>query len=214
MDNSNILFGCGGGDLEIRRAKGATRLKGRFPYNTPAVLSDGGRRGRPKKEVIASRAFSYRVDRQEEDIHLLYGHSYDKPLASRGAGSLTLKDTDEALLFEATIADEMRDVSYVRDAMAAVAAGLVIGVSPGFRIPPERAVKEPVSVSSEPDNPEHGQHRAIIHTVNAALLYEVSLVTRPAYPETQVEMRNWSPPLYTDASIDGLAKFHAALIWR
>lgn len=41
-------------------------------------------------------------------------------------------------------------------------------------------------------DPDNGMHNAIIRTILAALLYELSLVTRPAYPETQVEQRNWS----------------------
>lgn len=192
-----MLWGGHDGGLEVRRAKdGATRLRGRFPYNKRAVLSDGGRTGRPRKEKFAPRAFAYRVERPKEDIHLLVGHDYSKPLASKGAGTLNLTDTAEALIFDATIAPEIEEVSYVRDALAAFAAGLIVGLSPGFRIPPQRAVKEAETIEEEPDdgsidedgNPRRG---AIIRTVHHALLYEMSLVTRPAYPDTQIEARNW-----------------------
>ena len=187
-----MLWGGHNGELELRRAPGgATRLRGRFPYNKRAVLSDGGKTGRPRKEVIASRAFAYRVDDPKEDIHLLIGHSYDRPLASRGAGTLDLKDTADALLFDAVITDEMREVSWVKDALAAIGAGLILGISPGFRIPPERAVKDAETVEDEGSDPENGMHNAIIRTVHAALLYELSLVTRPAYPEAQIEARDW-----------------------
>ena len=54
--------------------------------------------------------------------------------ASRGAGSLTLEDTDEALTFEATLAPEMRSVGYVVDFLGTLGAGLVGGISPGFRV--------------------------------------------------------------------------------
>lgn len=183
-----MLWAGSDGGLELRRAgDGSARLQGRFPYNKPAVLSDGGRNGRPRKEVVASRAFAYRVDRPEEDIHLLVGHSYDRPLASRGAGTLKLRDADDALTFEAVIAPEMQEVSYVRDFLAAFGAGLIMGISPGFRIPPERAVKDAEKVEEE--DPKEGM--AIIRTVLAALLYELSVVTRPAYPEAQVESRSW-----------------------
>lgn len=177
--------------LELRRsADGAVRLAGRFPYNKPAVLSDGGRNGgRPRKEVISSRAFAYRVERPDEDIHLLVGHDYGQPLASKGAGTLQLRDSDEALTFEATIAPEMQAVSWVRDILAGIAAGLIIGLSPGFRLPPPRAVEEAERVEEE--DPKLGT--AIIRTVLAALLYELSVVTRPAYSESQVEQRNWKP---------------------
>ena len=107
-----MLFGGHSGGLELRkRASGALALRGRFPYNKRAVLSDGGRTGRPRKEVIAPRAFAYRVNIPTEDIHFLIGHSYDRPLASRGAGTLLLNDSDEALTFEAEISEEMQDVT-------------------------------------------------------------------------------------------------------
>lgn len=183
-----MLHGFDSGGLELRkRASGAMALRGRFPYNKAAVLSDGGRTGRPRKEVIASRAFSYRVDRPEEDIHLLIGHSYDRPLASRGAGTLDIRDGDDALTFTAEISPEMQDVSWVRDFLAAQAAGLILGLSPGFRIPPERAVKKAEEVTEE--DPAEGM--ALIRTIFAALLYELSVVTRPAYSEAQVEARSW-----------------------
>ncbi|WP_179379763.1 HK97 family phage prohead protease [Jannaschia marina] len=190
-----MLWGGHDGGLELRkRASGAMALAGRFPYGKRAVLSDGGRSGRPRKEVIAPRAFAYRVDRPEEDIHLLVGHSYDRPLASRKAGTLKIEDTDDALTFEATITPEMQDVSYVRDFLAAMSAGLIVGISPGFRIPPKRAVAEAEKVEDEGHDPENGAHNAVIRTVMAALLYELSVVTRPAYDETQIEARSWDTP--------------------
>tara|TARA_Y100001951_G_scaffold67503_1_gene54421 strand:+ start:111 stop:737 length:627 start_codon:yes stop_codon:yes gene_type:complete len=189
-----MLTGFAGGGLELRkRASGALALQGRFPYGKRAVLSDGGRTGRPKKEVIAPRAFAYRVDRPEEDIHLLVGHSFDKPLASRGAGTLDIVDSEEALTFTAMITEEMQQVSYVRDILASISAGLTLGLSPGFRLPPKRAVPEPEKIEDEGHDPENGAHNAIIRTVLAALLYEVSVVTKGAYPEANVEARNWQP---------------------
>jgi HK97 family phage prohead protease len=189
-----MLWALHAGELELRRAAGGeTRLRGRFPYNRPAVLSDGGRTGRPQKEVIAPRAFAYRVDRPEEDIHLLVGHSYDTPLASKATGTLALQDTAVALTFDATITREMQNVSWVSDILAAIGSGLAIGLSPGFRIPPARAVPRAETVDEEPVDPSRGMHGAIIRTVLQALLYELSIVTRPAYPDAQVEARNWVP---------------------
>lgn len=204
-----MLFGIHDGELELRRAPGGRqrRLSGRFPYNKRAVLSDGGRNGRPRKEVIAPRAFSYRVNKPDEDIHLLVGHSYDRPLASRKAGTLELTDTDDALIFEAIITEEMERVSYVQDALAALEARLIVGISPGFRIPPQRAVKNAETVADEGFDTANGAHNAIIRTIHQALLYELSLVTRPAYPDTelahQIEARNWqsvSPHIVTPVS--------------
>ena len=190
--------GHDGAGLELRkRASGALSLHGRFPYGVPAVLSDGGRTGRPRKEVIAPRAFEYRIKTPDEsdgrprDIHLLSGHDFGKPLASVRAGTLKLTDGDDALTFTATIGAEMQEVSYVRDTLAAIGAGLAVGVSPGFRLPPKRRVPEPEKVEDEGTDPENGAFNAIIRTVLSALLYELSVVTRPAYPQTQIEARSW-----------------------
>lgn len=181
---------CG---LELRAAgaDGSRRLHGRFPYGKRAVLSDGGRTGRPRKEVIQPRAFAYRVEKPEEEIHLLVGHSYDKPLASKKAGTLLLKDSDDALTFEAIITPEVQRTSWWQDWSASFDAGLIMGISPGFRIPPKRAVPEAETVEDEGHDPERGAHNAIIRNIWAALLYELSFVTRPAYDETEVEARSW-----------------------
>jgi len=177
--------------LSVRREQDGSRiLRGRFPYGPLAVLSDGGRRGRPRKERFSSRAFSYRVELPDEEIHLLVGHDYGKPLASKLNGSLLLTDSDDALTFEARISPEVADTSYARDALALIAAGLAVGISPGFRIPPERAVPDAETVEEE--DPSEGQ--ALIRTIRAALLYELSIVTSPAYKDSTVEGRAWKLP--------------------
>lgn len=182
-----MLTGYADGGLELRRrSDGSARLRGRFPYNSRAVLSDGGRTGRPRKEQFAPGAFRYSVETDQE-VHLLAGHSFDRPLASRGAGSLSLEDTPEALLFNATIAPQMMDTAHVRDALAALSAGLIVGISPGFRIPPQQTV--PNAESVEEENPAEG--RALIRTIHEAILFELSLVARPAYSQTEIEARNW-----------------------
>lgn len=188
-----MLHGFHEGGLEVRRKSGgAVALRGRFPYRSRAVLSDGGRSGRPRKEEFAPGAFRFSVEEKTE-VHLLVGHSFDRPLASRSAGTLELVDSDDALSFAAEIGPEMAEVGYVRDVLAGLAAGLIAGISPGFRIPPERAVKNAESVSEE--DPAEGN--ALVRTIFAAVLFELSLVTRPAYSQTQVEARNWTPtPLW------------------
>lgn len=190
-----MLWGGLAGDLEVRRTDAGVRLSGSFPYGKPAVLSDGGRHGRPRKEVIEGRAFRYRVEKPDEEIHLLVGHDFDHPLASKLTGTLALRDGDDALRFDALISKAIAETSHGRDALALIGAGLAVGISPGFRIPPERAVKDAEFITEEGDNPEAGEHRAIIRHVREALLYELSIVTRPAYPEAQVVARNWNPEI-------------------
>lgn len=177
------------GGLELRAAgdKGGRRIRGSFPYGKRATLSDGGRTGRPRKEVIAPRAFAYRVEKRET-IHLLIGHNYDRPLATTDNGSLALRDTAEALTFEARIAPELERAPFFADFWGAFLAGLVGGISPGFRIPPPSAVPPEEAEQTEEEDPAEG--RALIRTVFQALLFELSLVTSPAYKETAVEARS------------------------
>ncbi|MBZ0127978.1 MAG: HK97 family phage prohead protease [Rhodobacteraceae bacterium] len=183
-----MLTGFAHGGLELRRKPdGSARLAGRFPYNSRAVLSDGGRTGRPRKEQFAPGAFRHSIETGQE-VHLLVGHSFDRALASRGAGSLVLEDTPKALVFNATIAAAMMEVGYVRDALAGLAAGLIVGISPGFRIPPQQTVPDAEEVTEE--DPSEG--RALIRTIREAILFEISLVARPAYSETEIEARNWN----------------------
>ena len=112
-------------------------LTGSFPYLSNATMASTGR---VRKEQFEPRAFSYAVNDAARDIHLLVGHSYDAPLASKLSGSLTLEDTDEALNFRAALPEESKRPSWMRDALLSIGLGLMVGVSPGFNIPPLTAV--------------------------------------------------------------------------
>ena len=85
-----MLFGGHSGGLEFGAAPGAAHASAAVFPMASRPLSDGGRTGKPQKEVIAARAFAYRVEDPKEDIHLLVGHDYGQPLASETGGSLSL----------------------------------------------------------------------------------------------------------------------------
>ncbi|MDZ4394086.1 HK97 family phage prohead protease, partial [Cypionkella sp.] len=129
-------------ELRKRASQGLLQLQGRFPYNSTATLHSGGNGQRPRKEQFASRAFSYVVDGEgaDRDVHFLVGHSFDRPLASRSAGTLTLTDSDEALIFVADITEDLQRAQYVSDFLRMLTAGLIGGISPGFRVAPPEAV--------------------------------------------------------------------------
>ena len=183
--------GLEGSSLELRASrKGGRRIRGRFPYNKRAVLSDGGKSGRPRKESFAPGAFTFSLQ-APNDIHLLVGHSFDKPLASKNNGTLTFDDTAEALTFDAEIVPDVAETSHARDMFALITSGLAVGLSPGFRIPPPAAVPPDQAEKVEVEDPRLG--RALIRTIFQAILFELSIVTRPAYDEAQVEERNWQP---------------------
>jgi HK97 family phage prohead protease len=192
-----MLWGAHVGSLELRTEGGETRLRATFPYGRETVLAERMGMGRERREMIAARAFADRIERGE-DVHFLSGHDFNKPLASRSAGTLTLTETDEALTVEATISADMGQVSYVRDFLSAHAAGLVRGLSPGFRVRPGGETVE-----------ERG--RAILRTIKAADLIEISAVTKPAYPQAQIEARNWQP---AGEAVTRAPRLHAAIRWR
>lgn len=163
-----MLWGASLGGLELRSEAGETRLRATFPYGAETELAPG------RREVIAARAFADRIE-AGEDIHLLSGHDYEKPLASRAAGTLTLRDTDQALVLEARID---AGTSWARDFLAAHAAGLIRGLSPGFRVP-------------EGGEKIERSGTGLLRTITRAELYELSAVTVPAYPQAQIEARAW-----------------------
>lgn len=154
--------------FEIRQEGGSTRLSGAFPYGSETTLGNG------RRETFGQRAFRSRIE-AGENIFLLAGHDPEKPLASTEAGSLTLRDDDDALHIEARVA---ATTSWATDALAALAAGLTKGISPGFRVAPGGDI---VTRSAN----------GLLRTVNAADLFEISLVTRPAYDAAQIAARSW-----------------------
>ena len=141
-------------------------------------------RGRVRKEMFLQRAFAFAVEDEAREIHLLSGHSFDRPLASKRRGSLRLEDRKEGLLFEADLPEEAEQPSWMRDTVLALQGGLVGGISPGFSVPPSSAVPNAEELIPEPGNPG-----VQIRVIRQAVLFELSLVTRPAYPETDVDLR-------------------------
>lgn len=165
--------------LELRReGDGSVRVSGRFPYRSPAILVEAGRNGREVRELIEPGAFADAIATDSE-IHFLAAHSFDKPLASKRSGTLTFRETPDALEIEARITPAILRTSYAADAIAAAEAGLITGLSPGFRLPPDRDSAE--SWQEAPDG-------ARVRVIKRALLAELSLVTRPAYEAARVDV--------------------------
>ena len=168
--------------LETRQAgRHARRILGAFPYNSLATRSD---RGRTRKERFSPGAFAFSLNDDAADITLLRGHQFDAPIASRNAGTLVFDDTPEELRFEATLPPEDEWPSWIRDTVLAIEAGLMRGLSPGFRVPPTSAVPDAEALIPEPGNPG-----VLIRDIRSALLFEMSILTRAAYKETAVELR-------------------------
>ena len=173
-------------ELETRQdSQGRSVYAGRFPYGSYAVMAD---RGTVRKETFESHAFEFAINDETRRIDFLAGHSFDRVLASRSAGTFQIQDTAEAVLFEATLPIEAAQTSWQRDFALAHSQGLVRGISPGFTVPPRGVVP-----GAERLIPEAGNPAVQVRSINAAVLYEVSAVTRPAYPATDLEARAEQP---------------------
>ena len=172
-------FNAWPGELEVRQEGGASVIAGRFPYNTLAVTSD---RGSTRKESFSSRAFRFSIQDTTRRIDLLVGHDFGKPIASRQSGTLTIEDSDDAVRFVANLPDN--PPSWVVDVERSINAGIMTGLSPGFRVPPRGVVANAEVLRPEPGNPS-----VQIRQINDAVLREFSVVTSGAYLEASVELR-------------------------
>lgn len=203
------------GALEIRARGDNQILSGRFPYSAGPGrgMATVGDRGRVRKERIAGDAFGWQIEefakvqeqlaaavdasldqariellRQElerRNVHILAGHSYDKPLGDLRSGTARVTSSKAAVEFEVDLPADADMPSYIADTVKQVRAGLAGGVSPGFRVPPVSAV-----ANAEVFEPEPGGNPAVqVRVINQAVLHELSIVTRPAYSETDIDVR-------------------------
>jgi HK97 family phage prohead protease len=143
------------------------------PFNSPTMIGDSAYGFR---EQFAPGAFTKTV--QESDIVFLYNHDTGMPLSRQSAGTLSLRQTDRGLEFEAVPVD----TSYGRDLTANIAAGNIKGCSFGFR-----SVKE--DWTDDDGNPAD-EWTGTQRTVREAQLLEVSAVTFPAYGDTDISSRD------------------------
>lgn len=159
-------------------------MAGRFPYRTEAELAPG------RFELVEAFAFAARID-AGEDIHMLSGHDFNRPLASRQAGTLAIRETEDGLEVEA----ELRgSTSWREDFLEAHRAGLVRGLSPGFRVPQGGDVVE-------------RRGNGVLRRIVRAELFEVSTVTRPAFPTAQVEARSWQTRVQSEPALHPFARW-------
>ena len=197
------------GSLEVR-ARGQGRvLSGRFPYGRTATVRSSGR---TRKERFAPDSMSWQVrefqklqgelsdtikssiDQARKELlieqledalerrntFLLVGHSYDRNVADMRSGTLKVTHTAQAVELEAELPADGDMPSWVRDAVLAVKAGQLRGISPGFQV----GAKGGERLIPEPGNPG-----VMIREIQDAVVFEYSLVARPAYSGTDVDAR-------------------------
>ena len=177
------------------RGGGSGSLFGRFKYSAGpgrglATVAD---RGKVRKERIGPDAFGWQFERFNElmqemgdvikgavdearlavlrqeierrNVHVLAGHSYDKPIGSLKSGAKIIS-TKDAVEFEVDLPAEADQPSYMRDTVRMIRAGLAGGVSPGFRVPPASVVANAETFEDEPGNP--GVQVRVIHASRVA----------------------------------------------
>ena len=197
------------GQLEIR-AKGAGRvLTASFPYGKTATIRSAGR---VRKERFASGSMGWQVREFEKlqgqmaealastmdkarrellveqlddalerrNTHLLVGHDFNRPIGDMRSGTLRVNHTRAAVELEADLATDADMPSWVADAVKAVRGGQLRGVSPGFNVG---------SKGAERFVPEEGSGGSMVREILDAVVFEYSLVARPAYAGTAVDAR-------------------------
>lgn len=175
-------------ELECRQDGPDPAITGRLPLGVLATTSD---RGTVRKERIMPRALEWTVRGRgsSREVNLLRGHSYDAPLASRRAGTLELDLADDALNFRARLPVRPAErPSWMNDVIRSIHAGLMRGLSPGFVVPPPTVRPGAVRLVPEP-----GNTGVMIREIWDLVLFELSIVTRPAYSGTGVGVQGVEP---------------------
>jgi len=149
----------------VRAEDGGMRLRG---Y---AAMWDREADGLPFREVIKPGAFK-RSLAQGDDVFLLINHDTDQlPLARRSAGTLDLVEDHTGLLIDAELDPKN---PRAMELASALERGDVDKMSFAFTVAPEGSVRNDDGVRELRD----------------LTLYEVSVVTWPAYSATTVGMRD------------------------
>src|SRR5574343_64153 len=119
------------------------------------------------REKIAKGAFMKSISK--DDVRALWNHNPDYVLGRNKAGTLRLSEDDKGLAIEIDPPDTQR----ARDLMVSIKRGDVTQMSFAFS-----------SVADSWDNEKH------VRTLTEVKLYDVSPVTYPAYPQTDIKARN------------------------
>lgn len=151
--------------LEVRADNGKRTLAGHAAvFDKLSVKMMGFR------EVIRRGAFAESV--AQDDIRALWNHNTDLVLGRNKSGTLKLEEDEKGLLVNI----DLPDTQAGRDAEVSVKRGDVSQMSFAFR----------TKAGGDKWFEEDGEPR---RELNAAQLFEVSPVTFPAYPDTDVSLK-------------------------
>lgn len=120
------------------------------------------------REKIAPGAFGPSL---KADVRALFDHDSSKVLGRTKAGTLKLSEDDHGLKAEI----DLPDTQTARDLAASMERGDIDGMSFGFRV-----TKQEWDETSDPP----------LRTILEVELFEVSVVTFPAYADTEIALRD------------------------
>lgn len=165
--------------LEVRRQPDQPPIISGYAvvFDAPSrILHDWS--GQPFVERFDAGAFDAWL-RTDPELVALWNHNADMPLARRSRGTLQIAIDAYGLRFEMTTPEN----SWGTDAIVAIQRGDVVGMSFLF---------EAVRDAWVPPNADGVAQRTVLESV----LYEISPVTFPAYPTTQVTVRTVRVPKF------------------
>lgn len=159
-------------DIEFRKASGEAQVDafdGRVIRGTPIVFNKDSE---PIMGMFIERILPEAVNRtirDGSDVRALVDHDTAKIMGRVKAGTLSLRKESDGL--KAKI--DPPDTSYARDIVASVSRGDVSGMSFGFRVIEDRW---------------HTEAGLDIREIVDMEIYEISIVSFPAYTDTDVSV--------------------------
>jgi uncharacterized protein len=130
------------------------------------------------REKIMPGAFSDHL-KTDPDIRALFNHDPSIILGRTKSGTLRVKEDQQGLAFDC----DVPDTQSARDLMTSIDRGDVDQCSFGFRVVKQKWSEEPDPADTT------GQRKMIVREIHAAQVFDVSPVTYPAYPQTDVNAR-------------------------
>ncbi len=124
------------------------------------------------REQVAPGAFRKSIS--EDDVRALFNHDPNHVLGRNRAGTLKLAEDEKGLAIEII----PPDTQFARDLIVSLKRGDITQMSFGFQV-----LKDEWNQEAKP----------MERTLKEVKLFDVSPVTFPAYPETDVTARNYRP---------------------
>ena len=122
------------------------------------------------REIIRPGTFSKSI--KKTDVALLYGHNSETIMARTSTGNLKLREDEKGLRFEATLDRDDQDVQRI---LPKIKRGDLSQMSFGFRTVKDKWTSE---------------GKETLRELQEVDLFDVSVVTFPAYPKTTVAVRD------------------------